>query len=124
MKASLALLVAVATVNSGAVPVIVPAVGMDAAVAKRADAPVTGPVSFHFNPATWTVVAHNLNAKQPGIPTKSTAQTELASLTVKAFVDPGGYNRELFPHWSTQSGTCNIRYFLRNKSRNLPQKPR
>ena len=31
---------------------------------------------------------------------------------MKPFADPGGYNRELFPHWKTQSGTCNIREYV------------
>ncbi|KAK5657181.1 hypothetical protein OQA88_3239 [Cercophora sp. LCS_1] len=48
----------------------------------------------------------------PGIPSKSIAQTHLASLSVKAFADPGGYNRDLFPHWSTESGTCNTREYV------------
>ncbi|KAK3362562.1 hypothetical protein B0T25DRAFT_619637 [Lasiosphaeria hispida] len=56
----------------------------------------------------------------PGIPSQSIAQTELSSLAVKAFVDPGGYNRDLFPHWSTQSGACNIReYVLKRDGTNV-----
>lgn len=31
-------------------------------------------------------------------------------MTVKAYVDDGGYNRDLFPTWITISGTCNTRY--------------
>ncbi|WP_031476325.1 HNH endonuclease family protein [Streptomyces bicolor] len=38
----------------------------------------------------------------------STARTYLASLTV-ATEDRTGYSRDLFPHWITQSGTCNTR---------------
>ncbi|GAA3991366.1 HNH endonuclease family protein [Streptomyces sp. NBC_01352] len=38
----------------------------------------------------------------------ATARTYLASLTV-ATEDRTGYNRDLFPHWITQSGTCNTR---------------
>ncbi|CAP65662.1 uncharacterized protein PODANS_7_1290 [Podospora anserina S mat+] len=45
----------------------------------------------------------------PGIPSKSTAQTQLNALTVKANYDNGGYNRDLFPHWNTVSGACNTR---------------
>ncbi|KAK5655805.1 hypothetical protein OQA88_5343 [Cercophora sp. LCS_1] len=48
----------------------------------------------------------------PGIPSKATAQSQLAALTVKSYVDPGGYSRDLFPHWITQSGTCNIREYV------------
>ncbi|KAK1751336.1 hypothetical protein QBC47DRAFT_351434 [Echria macrotheca] len=56
----------------------------------------------------------------PGIPSASTAQTQLSSLTVKAYADPGGYSRDLFPHWSTQSGTCNVReYVLKRDGTNV-----
>lgn len=45
----------------------------------------------------------------PGIPSTANAKTQLGSLTVKAAYDDGGYNRDLFPHWNTVSGTCNTR---------------
>ncbi|KAJ3042640.1 hypothetical protein HDV00_006919 [Rhizophlyctis rosea] len=45
----------------------------------------------------------------PGIPSGSTAQSELATLTVKAAGSLTGYSRDLFPHWITQSGTCDTR---------------
>ncbi|KAK3339831.1 hypothetical protein B0T25DRAFT_466664 [Lasiosphaeria hispida] len=45
----------------------------------------------------------------PGIPAASTAKTQLASLTVKAYVDDGNYDRDLFPTWNTISGSCNTR---------------
>ncbi|MFJ5994103.1 HNH endonuclease family protein [Streptomyces sp. NPDC092370] len=38
----------------------------------------------------------------------ATARSYLATLTVTA-EDRTGYNRDLFPHWITQSGTCNTR---------------
>ncbi|MCL7429697.1 HNH endonuclease family protein [Streptomyces sp. NPDC057806] len=38
----------------------------------------------------------------------TTARGYLASLTVRA-EDRTGYNRDLFPHWITQSGACNTR---------------
>ncbi|MBD0417735.1 HNH endonuclease [Streptomyces sp. TRM S81-3] len=38
----------------------------------------------------------------------TTARSYLASLTV-ASEDRTGYNRDLFPHWITVSGTCNTR---------------
>ncbi|MFB9465147.1 HNH endonuclease family protein [Streptomyces cinereospinus] len=38
----------------------------------------------------------------------ATARSYLAQLTV-ATEDRTGYNRDLFPHWITQSGTCNTR---------------
>ncbi|KAJ5795360.1 hypothetical protein N7457_001959 [Penicillium paradoxum] len=45
----------------------------------------------------------------PGIPSGSTAKTELAGLTVAAQGSQTGYDRDLFPHWITISGTCNTR---------------
>ncbi|KAJ4287480.1 hypothetical protein N0V88_007667 [Collariella sp. IMI 366227] len=48
----------------------------------------------------------------PGIPAASTAKTQLAALTVKAAYDDGNYNRDLFPHWETASGSCNTREFV------------
>ncbi|MEV0242758.1 HNH endonuclease family protein [Streptomyces sp. NPDC050674] len=38
----------------------------------------------------------------------ATARSYLATLTVAA-ENRTGYNRDLFPHWITQSGTCNTR---------------
>jgi hypothetical protein len=56
--------------------------------------------------ATLVTIAE---ATPPGIPATSTAKTELAALTVKADGSQSGYSRDLFPHWITQSGTCNTR---------------
>jgi 5-methylcytosine-specific restriction endonuclease McrA len=39
----------------------------------------------------------------------ATARTYLGQLTEKAEGSSDGYSREKFPHWSTQSGTCNTR---------------
>jgi 5-methylcytosine-specific restriction endonuclease McrA len=39
----------------------------------------------------------------------STARTYLSELTVKAEGSSTGYSRDKFPHWITQSGTCNTR---------------
>lgn len=50
-------------------------------------------------------------AAQAALPTPvsaSTARTYLSSLTV-ATEDRTGYDRDLFPHWITQSGSCNTR---------------
>jgi len=44
----------------------------------------------------------------PGIPTASAAQSQLAALTVRT-TDATGYDRDLFNHWITISGTCNTR---------------
>ncbi|MEU1231430.1 HNH endonuclease family protein [Streptomyces sp. NPDC005828] len=51
-------------------------------------------------------------AAQAAMPTPvsaATARTYLAALTVKAAGSTTGYSRDLFPHWITQSGTCNTR---------------
>ncbi|KAF1940699.1 hypothetical protein EJ02DRAFT_405930 [Clathrospora elynae] len=45
----------------------------------------------------------------PNIPSKSAATTQLAGLTVAVQGPQTGYSRDLFPHWITQSGTCNTR---------------
>ncbi|MFF4171832.1 HNH endonuclease family protein [Streptomyces sp. NPDC001744] len=49
---------------------------------------------------------------QAALPTPvsaATARTYLAALTVRAEGSTSGYSRDLFPHWITQSGTCNTR---------------
>ena len=45
----------------------------------------------------------------PGIPTASTAKSELAALTVAAQGSQDGYSRDLFPPWIIISGTCDTR---------------
>ncbi|KNG44324.1 secreted protein [Stemphylium lycopersici] len=45
----------------------------------------------------------------PNIPSTSAARTQLAGLTVAAQGPQTGYSRDLFPHWITQSGSCNTR---------------
>lgn len=49
------------------------------------------------------------SATPPGIPTATTAKSELAALTVKADGSSSGYSRDKFPHWHTVSGTCDTR---------------
>lgn len=44
-----------------------------------------------------------------GVPSASTAKSELAGLTVAAQGSQDGYSRALFPHWIIQSGTCDTR---------------
>lgn len=48
-------------------------------------------------------------ATPPGIPSVSTARTELAALTVKADGSLTGYSRDKFPHWIDQGNSCNTR---------------
>ncbi|GAA2432364.1 MULTISPECIES: HNH endonuclease family protein [Streptomyces] len=61
---------------------------------------------------TATGVLATAPAAQAAPPTPisaSTARTYLGQLTVRAEGSSTGYSRDLFPHWSTQSGTCNTR---------------
>lgn len=44
----------------------------------------------------------------PGIPSASTAEKELESLTVAAQGSQDGYDRAKFPHWIAQSGSVNL----------------
>ncbi|KAL1595089.1 hypothetical protein SLS60_009776 [Paraconiothyrium brasiliense] len=59
--------------------------------------------------AALTAAAPLEKRTPPNIPTTSSANTLLAGLTVKAQGSQDGYSRDLFPHWITQSGTCNTR---------------
>jgi hypothetical protein len=57
----------------------------------------------------WGLSAGPALAYPPTPPSASTAATQLAGLTVKAEGSTTGYSRDLFPHWITQSGTCDTR---------------
>ena len=48
-------------------------------------------------------------ATPPNIPSYSTALSRLSSLTVAAESHQSTYDRALFPHWITISGSCNTR---------------
>jgi hypothetical protein len=48
-------------------------------------------------------------ATPPGIPSESTASSELAELTVAPDGSQDGYSREKFPHWIDQGDSCNTR---------------
>lgn len=48
-------------------------------------------------------------AAPPGIPSESTARSELAALTVKADGSQSGYSRDKFPHWIDQGDNCDTR---------------
>jgi hypothetical protein len=52
--------------------------------------------------------APTAQAAPPTPVSAATARTYLSQLTVRAEVSTG-YNRDLFPHWITQSGACNTR---------------
>lgn len=45
----------------------------------------------------------------PNIPSGSTARSQLSALRVAPVGSQTGYSRDLFPHWSAQSGACNTR---------------
>lgn len=48
-------------------------------------------------------------ATPPGIPSETTARSELATLTVAADGSLDGYSRDKFPHWIDQGNNCNTR---------------
>jgi len=45
----------------------------------------------------------------PNIPSEATARSQLAALQVAPQGPQTGYSRSLFPHWITQSGSCDTR---------------
>ncbi|GAA3435959.1 HNH endonuclease family protein [Kutzneria kofuensis] len=49
------------------------------------------------------------SATPPGIPSLTTARSELSALTVAAQGSLSGYSRDRFPHWIIISGTCDTR---------------
>ncbi|KKK14934.1 hypothetical protein ARAM_006139 [Aspergillus rambellii] len=50
-----------------------------------------------------------VGATPPGIPSTSSAKSQLSSLTVAAQGSQSGYSRDLFPHWIDQGNSCNTR---------------
>lgn len=62
---------------------------------------VLSAVFLYERPTTWAV--------PPNTPSKSTAQSELNSLTVQSEGSMDGYSRDKFPHWSNQGDGCNTR---------------
>lgn len=56
-----------------------------------------------------TVASPPAEAYPPEPPPASEAADLLAGLTVAPEGSDTGYDRDLFPHWSTQQGTCNTR---------------
>ncbi|MEE1939810.1 HNH endonuclease family protein [Streptomyces sp. TRM 70361] len=48
-------------------------------------------------------------AAPPTPPSAATARSYLNALTVRAEGSSSGYSRDRFPHWITQSGSCNTR---------------
>ncbi|MEV0490733.1 HNH endonuclease family protein [Streptomyces atratus] len=58
---------------------------------------------------TGLLTAPTAQAAMPTPVSASTARTYLGQLKVSAEGSSTGYSRDLFPHWITQSGTCNTR---------------
>ncbi|GAA1808059.1 HNH endonuclease family protein [Luedemannella flava] len=50
-----------------------------------------------------------VQATPPNIPSATTAASRLATLTVAPESHSSTYNRDLFPHWITITGSCNTR---------------
>ncbi len=59
--------------------------------------------------AVQLLVAGPASATPPGIPSASTARSELSTLTVSAWTHTTTYDRDLFPTWDTISGSCDTR---------------
>lgn len=59
--------------------------------------------------AASVLVAAPAGATPPDIPSLTVARAELAGLTVAPEDASEKYDRDLFPHWITISGTCNTR---------------
>ncbi|MEV1018956.1 HNH endonuclease family protein [Streptomyces sp. NPDC050264] len=59
--------------------------------------------------ALTLLTAPAAQAAPPTPVTAATARTYLSELTVKTEGSSDGYSRDKFPHWITQSGTCNTR---------------
>ncbi|MER5845675.1 HNH endonuclease family protein [Streptomyces sp. NPDC002012] len=58
---------------------------------------------------TGLLTAPTAQAAMPTPVSASTARTYLSELAVSAEGSSTGYSRDKFPHWITQSGTCNTR---------------
>ncbi|MEU0487000.1 hypothetical protein ABZ260_48575 [Streptosporangium sp. NPDC006013] len=58
---------------------------------------------------TFSLTTGTASATPPNIPSAATATSRLATLTVAAETNQSSYDRSLFNHWITISGTCNTR---------------
>jgi hypothetical protein len=59
--------------------------------------------------ACHAFVVTRADATPPNIPSASTALSRLNALTVAAESHQSSYDRDLFPHWITITGSCNTR---------------
>jgi hypothetical protein len=73
---------------------------------RRLTVGIAGVVAFV---ATTGLGASPAQATPPNIPSYSTAVSRLAALTVAAESHQSSYDRDLFPHWITITGSCNTR---------------
>jgi uncharacterized protein DUF1524 len=73
---------------------------------KRAFAAVSSVIALA---GALTLISRPAEATPPNIPSASTAASRLASLTVAAESHQSTYDRSLFPHWITISGSCDTR---------------
>ena len=71
--------------------------------------PEPSPVRFRFLHSSTVLLCADPSPFQPGIPATSTARSYLSSLRVAAQGPQTGYSRDKFPHWITQSGSCDTR---------------
>jgi hypothetical protein len=69
----------------------------------------TGGATLAAVVALLALAATPANATPPNIPSASTAQSRLNTLTVAAESHQSSYDRDLFPHWITITGSCNTR---------------
>ncbi|GAB2503704.1 HNH endonuclease family protein [Nocardiopsis aegyptia] len=60
----------------------------------------------------WAAPASAHHVLPPGIPSTSTAQSQLDSLTVRPKNSGAGYDRSLFPHWVTVQTPCDAREYV------------
>ncbi|XIG77273.1 hypothetical protein C1N81_31100 [Streptomyces sp. SGAir0957] len=77
--------------------------------ARRSRAAALGTGAAALTALTLLTTAPAAQAAPPTPVSAATARTYLAELTVKAEGSSDGYSRDKFPHWITQSGTCNTR---------------
>jgi hypothetical protein len=59
--------------------------------------------------AAFDFALQTVSAFPPGTPSKSAAQSQLNSLTVKSESSMTGYTRDKFPHWIGQGNGCDTR---------------
>ncbi|MCW6005407.1 HNH endonuclease family protein [Micromonospora sp. CPCC 205371] len=59
--------------------------------------------------ASLVLVVSPVQAAPPNIPSYATAVSRLNALTVAAESHQSTYDRDLFPHWITVTGSCNTR---------------